>query len=160
MDYIEHSAKGSTWTKKNHKYIRKEGNRYIYPPSGTARDILSKQGVSRVRYDTTYNYDPKGRNRYINLANGEIERGYEDRVRSEYRRSESGKGHVVLNNNRSKQANKLLSDKAKREGTYQYLPVKYETDPKEKESEYYLVRQYKKHHKGMKAVNRILNKGK
>lgn len=28
---IYHSAEGSTWTKKNHKYIRKEGNRYIYP---------------------------------------------------------------------------------------------------------------------------------
>lgn len=28
---IQHSAEGSHWTKKNHKYIRKEGNRYIYP---------------------------------------------------------------------------------------------------------------------------------
>ena len=28
---LRHSAEGSTWTKKNHKYIRKEGNRYIYP---------------------------------------------------------------------------------------------------------------------------------
>lgn len=26
-----HSAEGTHWTKKNHKYIRKEGNRYIYP---------------------------------------------------------------------------------------------------------------------------------
>ena len=30
-DHVKHSAEGSTWTKKNHKYIRKEGNRYIYP---------------------------------------------------------------------------------------------------------------------------------
>lgn len=28
---IRHSAAGSHWTKQNHKYIRKEGNRYIYP---------------------------------------------------------------------------------------------------------------------------------
>lgn len=28
---IQHSAAGSHWEKKNHKYIRKEGNRYIYP---------------------------------------------------------------------------------------------------------------------------------
>ena len=154
MNYIEHSAKGSTWTKKNHKYIRKEGNRYIYPPSGTARDILSKQGVNRVRYLDNYTYDPKGRKRYMAL-NGDMERGYETRTRSEY-----GKDGWILENNRSKQADKLLSDKAKREGTYQYLPVKYKTDPKKEESEYYLVRQYKKHHKGMKAVNRILNKGK
>lgn len=28
---FSHSAEGSSWTKKNHKYIRKEGNRYIYP---------------------------------------------------------------------------------------------------------------------------------
>lgn len=26
-----HSAEGTTWVKKNHKYIRKEGNNYIYP---------------------------------------------------------------------------------------------------------------------------------
>lgn len=29
MTTLEHSIKGSTW--KNHKYIRKEGDRYIYP---------------------------------------------------------------------------------------------------------------------------------
>jgi hypothetical protein len=28
-DFIEHSAKGTSW-KKGHKYIRKEGDRYIY----------------------------------------------------------------------------------------------------------------------------------
>ena len=28
-DYLEHSAKGQTW--KDHKYIRKENGRYIYP---------------------------------------------------------------------------------------------------------------------------------
>lgn len=27
---LQHSAEGTHWTKKNHKYIRKEGNRYIY----------------------------------------------------------------------------------------------------------------------------------
>lgn len=29
-DVIAHSAKGTHWTKKDHKYIRKEGTRYIY----------------------------------------------------------------------------------------------------------------------------------
>lgn len=64
---IYHSAEGSTWTKKNHKYIRKEGNRYIYPDdvkngrrvgdgpiqrtkNKTARDILSEKGIRNVRY--------------------------------------------------------------------------------------------------------------
>ena len=27
---IAHSARGTHWRKSNHKYIRKEGNRYIY----------------------------------------------------------------------------------------------------------------------------------
>ena len=40
--YIEHSAEGSTWTKKNHKYIRKEGNRYIYPKDVTAKSNEAK----------------------------------------------------------------------------------------------------------------------
>lgn len=31
MSELYHSAEGTHWTKKNHKYIRKEGNRYIYP---------------------------------------------------------------------------------------------------------------------------------
>ena len=31
MGNLYHSAEGTHWTKKNHKYIRKEGNRYIYP---------------------------------------------------------------------------------------------------------------------------------
>lgn len=46
-----HSAEGTHWTKKNHKYIRKEGNRYIYPSDvktgagGRARDIQRRKGV-------------------------------------------------------------------------------------------------------------------
>lgn len=39
---IYHSAEGSTWTKKNHKYIRKEGNRYIYP-----EDVRRQQSQNR-----------------------------------------------------------------------------------------------------------------
>lgn len=29
-DYLAHSAKGTHWEKKDHKYIKKEGNRYYY----------------------------------------------------------------------------------------------------------------------------------
>ena len=29
-DHLQHSAKGTHWSKKNHKYLRKEGNKYIY----------------------------------------------------------------------------------------------------------------------------------
>lgn len=39
---LQHSAKGSTWTKKNHKYLRKEGNRYIYPED--VQSQLSQKG--------------------------------------------------------------------------------------------------------------------
>lgn len=52
MRNIQHSAEGTTWSKKNHKYIRKEGNKYIYEDSvtktKTARDILSEKGISRA----------------------------------------------------------------------------------------------------------------
>lgn len=54
MGNIQHSAEGTTWSKKNHKYIRKEGNRYIYedsipnPNARTARDILSDKGITRA----------------------------------------------------------------------------------------------------------------
>lgn len=29
--YFSHSAEGTTWAKKDHKYVRKEGKKYIYP---------------------------------------------------------------------------------------------------------------------------------
>lgn len=29
-DYLAHSAKGTSWQKKDHKYVKKEGNRYFY----------------------------------------------------------------------------------------------------------------------------------
>ncbi|MBP5593898.1 MAG: hypothetical protein J6Y02_00855 [Pseudobutyrivibrio sp.] len=41
-DYIQHSSKGTHWTKKNHKYIKKIGNRYIYPSD------LKKMGSRRT----------------------------------------------------------------------------------------------------------------
>ena len=28
--YLAHSAKGTTWSKKNHKYVKKVGDRYYY----------------------------------------------------------------------------------------------------------------------------------
>lgn len=33
-DVLAHSAKGTSWSKKDHKYIRKEGKRYIYEEEG------------------------------------------------------------------------------------------------------------------------------
>lgn len=32
--YLAHSAKGTTWSKKDHKYVRKDGDRYIYETEG------------------------------------------------------------------------------------------------------------------------------
>lgn len=45
-NYVEHSAKGSTWTKKDHKYIRKEGDRYIYPDDFKPGDKKSPYAVA------------------------------------------------------------------------------------------------------------------
>lgn len=46
MSGFYHSAEGSHWTKKNHKYIRKEGNRYIYP-----EDLKRMQNTANARRD-------------------------------------------------------------------------------------------------------------
>lgn len=74
MNYIEHSAKGSTWTKKNHKYIRKEGNRYIYD------DDYKKEVRQRNFF--------KGRKLVRkNAFNGEIEQSGNAKERSFRRRS-------------------------------------------------------------------------
>lgn len=48
-----HSAKGTTWSSSNHKYIRKEGNRYIYPDdmksSSKPRKMVDTVGDTQVR---------------------------------------------------------------------------------------------------------------
>lgn len=59
MNYIEHSAKGSTWTKKNHKYIRKEGNRYIYKSQEDAKRYLTKKRIK----DNQKDYNSRSRER-------------------------------------------------------------------------------------------------
>ncbi len=48
MNGFYHSAEGSHWTKKNHKYIRKEGNRYIYP------EDIKGQSLSRPNSSNAY----------------------------------------------------------------------------------------------------------
>ena len=48
---FQHSAEGSTWTKKNHKYIRKEGNRYIYPKDLKKGSVSSNSLSARDRAD-------------------------------------------------------------------------------------------------------------
>lgn len=56
-DVIMHSSKGSTW--KNHKYIRKEGNRYIYKESkGSSKSNNAKSTVYNDE-DVVY-YDDRG----------------------------------------------------------------------------------------------------
>ena len=45
---LYHSAEGSHWTKKNHKYIRKEGNRYIYPED-LQKSAVNKQGSKNYK---------------------------------------------------------------------------------------------------------------
>ena len=42
---LQHSAEGTHWTKKNHKYIRKEGNRYIY--ADDANKLRRTQATNR-----------------------------------------------------------------------------------------------------------------
>lgn len=52
-DKLRHSAEGTTWSKKNHKYIRKEGSTYIYPEDiksevNNISSDLSKKGYENI----------------------------------------------------------------------------------------------------------------
>lgn len=49
---LMHSAKGTTW--KNHKYIKKVGNRYIYP---NTKKVGAKIGVAAKRTSVRAGYD-------------------------------------------------------------------------------------------------------
>ena len=48
-DVLMHSAKGSTW--KKHKYIRKEGNKYVYPSNAATQRYKMKQQSKNMKYD-------------------------------------------------------------------------------------------------------------
>lgn len=51
MLYLIHSAKGSTW--KKHKYIRKEGDRYIYTEKEPLQDKKKKSTLNKVKVTPT-----------------------------------------------------------------------------------------------------------
>ena len=70
---LKHSAKGTTWS--DHKYIRKEGNRYVYPEDveGTKEErlknaIVGPDGDKKSGF--AYNYlkliDPEAAEKYLN----------------------------------------------------------------------------------------------
>lgn len=65
---FRHSAEGTHWTKRNHKYIRKEGNRYIYPEdlqTGSGR----REGIDKRQYTMEENIKSKYAARRNALSN-------------------------------------------------------------------------------------------
>lgn len=62
MESLQHSSLGSHWTKKNHKYLYKEGNRYIYPSD------LKKMGSSRSVDENSATYKKQETEKKLNLA--------------------------------------------------------------------------------------------
>lgn len=63
-EYIEHSAKGTHWTKKNHKYTRKVGNQYFYDKQDTKQRNFLK-GRKLVKRDPFTNQISKSTNRQM-----------------------------------------------------------------------------------------------
>lgn len=59
-DSIKHSAEGTHWQKKNHKYIRKEGNRYIYPSDLKKLENTASKRQSAVNSQGSTNYKQLG----------------------------------------------------------------------------------------------------
>ena len=53
VDSLFHSAKGTTW--KKHKYVRKEGDRYIYP-----EDLKTLSLTKETKQDTAAERARKG----------------------------------------------------------------------------------------------------
>ena len=42
-NYLVHSAKGTSWEKKDHKYIRKENGRYYYEENKSLEKTLQEK---------------------------------------------------------------------------------------------------------------------
>ena len=90
---IEHSALGSHWTKKNHKYIRKEGNRYIYPEDlkkssgyrGNLKEDLKRQWESQVTDPINNRKAKKARSKETKARLKELDEQTKKRVELEQR---------------------------------------------------------------------------
>lgn len=64
-DFIQHSAKGSTW--EDHKYTKKEGNRYYYSASNPSG--ISGDGLSKNLQETADSIEPEGFKDFKSKAN-------------------------------------------------------------------------------------------
>lgn len=79
-----HSAKGSHWTKKNHKYIRKEGNRYIYDNDGSGitvgigHKLVKKNPVTGER-EKSYNTNVRQMKRKSVIERNKIRKDSEEK---------------------------------------------------------------------------------
>lgn len=62
-DSIKHSAEGTHWQKKNHKYIRKEGNRYIYPSDLKRLENTAEKRQNAVNNQGSTDYKKIGSDR-------------------------------------------------------------------------------------------------
>lgn len=47
-NYLIHSAKGTHWTKDNHKYVRKDGNKYVYKSDESGSESKSTENAKKV----------------------------------------------------------------------------------------------------------------
>lgn len=65
---FRHSAEGTHWTKRNHKYIRKEGNRYIYPED-LQTSSGRREGIDKRQYTMEENIKSKYAARRNALSN-------------------------------------------------------------------------------------------
>ena len=69
---LYHSAEGSTWTKKDHKYIRKEGNKYIYADDSKGSHELKQYSQQRANRSAAAN----GVKELYRMDNGSYVREY------------------------------------------------------------------------------------
>lgn len=100
-DQLQHSAKGTTWSKKNHKYLRKEGNKYVYAEDSNLSEKAkgAAKGAAKF-YLTNYVADhmPSQARRYYNAGK---------QVNALYQASKKGADIIEQNNKRVKLKRKL-----------------------------------------------------
>lgn len=64
-NYLQHSAKGTSWSKKDHKYIKKDGKKYYYKETKTYDDgsVWDKyedpETGSTIKQNASFKYDPE-----------------------------------------------------------------------------------------------------
>lgn len=105
-EYLAHSAKGSTW--KDHKYIKKEGDRYYY--ADTKGKVTKPGDMSAGEHGPEYEMDEGDKECMENHRNGTDPRTYEEYMADKQAKIDEADAHAEAQASANKSEGELVEE--------------------------------------------------